>query len=710
MQKIIQPFEVIGAMKAYEEKRLLIADEMGMYKTAQAVLVNNKIREDDPDVKALVICPTSVKAHWAREISEWGYPRNQEITIINAKSYANDVERAKRSQWSIINYPLLSALDSDGLNGLIDRGFKHLILDEAHNAKNPDAIRTRAALQLSDRAEYVTLLSGTPIPNTIADIYVLMHLLNPEKYVLIGEKNIDREARRRFLNLYWERPQELKELLNEHMIRRSTADYIPQNVPSLEVKNVYLDIEGEWLEPYDSLLEQNMPLGRKLMQLEKCLLDTELVNPLLLDSLPKVSPKYEELDEIIAKETEKGKVLVFTNLKEGVVDKLLERYQKYGAIAITGDILTYGENKRERLRQQFQQDPDTKVLIATTAMHEGVDLTAANAVVNLMLPWTPAEYEQRIKRSQRPGEVEKDNVVAYNLIAKYNKRGRKSLEEAQWEMLKGKERNIKYLLSGIKLSREELLELSEPTRVPRIKYALKSDNSIIFEHYLRWRGIGTERALKRLNLRPGKAKKIAEMYQEFNMARNSADLYLSAIEEIKPDTPWLDLAGGPGMLGYYSQKQDSVYTLDLDVHMLNKGQELGTSNGYVQASFSNIPFANQSFGLVTCSLAFQMSEPKKERARILKEMNRVLKHDGEAIITLPVNYLGGQDKELFDNALSQYGFKPIEKYCGREVGPSKLDVYVLRKTGNYSDVESDLTFAGDRTRYERDKTLVKNER
>ena len=85
-------------------------------------------------------------------------------------------------------------------------------------------------------------------------------------------------------------------------------------------------------------------------------------------------------------------------------------------------------------------------------MNEGVDLTAATAVVNLTIPWTPAEFHQKYRRSQRPGEILKDEVdvyVPYTTIPDVQD----SIEKASLDMLVAKEDIVKYLMSGIRLGR-----------------------------------------------------------------------------------------------------------------------------------------------------------------------------------------------------------------------------------------------------------------
>lgn len=690
----IHPFEFIGAKRLYEDERFLLADEMGMFKTAQAIFANNKVRQKRRKTKTLVVCPNAVKEHWEREIDKWGYPKRQEVVVVDAQNYDSALRSARNADWVIINYPLMSRMDQERANYFSRLGFRHVILDEVHNAKNPEACRTRVVKTVADGAEFLSLLSGTPIPNTIEDVYVLMSLLEPKEYPLNFD-NIDvaKEARRRFADLYMQNPQVVKDLLHRRMLRREVADYLGGRVPSLLVDELFgIELSGGQLEVYNEILEQELTPGKKIKQLEKAMLDPRIVDRSLLRDtsvLDSLDPqKYEVLDEIIGAEAQKGKVLVFTNLKTGVVGSLVERYSRYGAIAITGDIPAYAHGHREELRRRFQRDDNYRVLFATTTMNEGVDLTAATTVVDLTIPWMPAERSQRVRRSQRIGEIEKEGLKRYTLVAKLPRF--KSLDQAMLDMLEGKERAINYMLSGIKLSREELMELQAPQRVPKVRRVIRAPNQTIFCYYVNWRGVGTERALKRLHRKNSPSEMIAELYPTFSMAYNSARIYTPLVESAR-QFPVLDLAGGTGVFSYFSKEPS--FLVDLDINMLRKAQEVSPLAKPINASISSIPLSSGSVGSVVCSLAYQMAEPTEERATTLQEMNRVLRPGGYAFLIIPSDYLSQSDRDKFDIAIGNYGFEKV--YQAFSQGPSKLDVYSLRKVGPPSPTSTNLRFKGD---------------
>ncbi len=702
----IHPFEFIGAYKLFSEERFLLADEMGMFKTAQAIFANSKFREKQrrskrKSMRTLIVTPTSVREHWVRELQQWAYP-NGEINVVYARDLVSGIRDVKNSTWTIISYHLMSMLDPELVSKLTNIGFHHIISDEVHNAKNPDALRTRALKTIIDQADYASLLSGTPIPNTISDLYVLMSILDPEKHPFDpegGSSDTDNfmRARQSFIQLYVERPQAVKELLHKKMLRRLAKDYIKVQVPELGVHRIEIPLEGRHLETYQAISEQDMNMGKKMMELTKVSLDPCLVNRALPRETNEkdTSDKYRELDEIIKREMSKpnGKVLAFTDLKTGVIKYLVEKYKRFGAVGITGDIATE-HGVRERIRQQFQRDPRTRVLFSTSTMHEGVDLTAATAVVDVTIPLTPAERYQRWKRSARPGEVKKEKVDAYTLFTTVPG-AQKSLEEALLVMVDSKERNADYLLRGMQLSLEELKEFDRTERIPRIVRAITSPSRAVFKHFLTWRSIGSESASKRIRRNPEISKYIAELYPEFSMTRNAAEVYVPIIKELersrKLETK-IDIGCGPGMLGYFLD--EPTIGFDIDPNMIKVGRKLYPNNRLGISQMSSLPLRDNIADLIVCSLAFQMTEPDKERAQTLQEMSRILKKSGYAIITLPGGYINYKDIIRFDQVLECYGFSVIDRKI--QAGKSWIDIYVLQKAHESKTSRSyNLIWKGD---------------
>jgi superfamily II DNA or RNA helicase len=78
-------------------------------------------------------------------------------------------------------------------------------------------------------------------------------------------------------------------------------------------------------------------------------------------------------------------------------------------------------DERRRLQALFRSDPDARVLVATDAAGEGVNLQNANLMVNYDLPWNPNRLEQRFGRIHRIGQTEVCHL--WNLVAKETREG-----------------------------------------------------------------------------------------------------------------------------------------------------------------------------------------------------------------------------------------------------------------------------------------------
>ena len=143
------PFQAAGVAFAKNKDGVLLADEMGLGKTVQALLLMNLDMEElgaGAKPRFLIICPASLRINWQRETAKW-LTRPLPIHIIEG--------RAKSEAWDkiiaeggvvIINFDIVEAHRPD-----IDRvEWDRLTVDEAHNLRNPEAMRTIAVLGGND--------------------------------------------------------------------------------------------------------------------------------------------------------------------------------------------------------------------------------------------------------------------------------------------------------------------------------------------------------------------------------------------------------------------------------------------------------------------------------------------------------------------------------------------------------------------------------
>ena len=113
---------------------------------------------------------------------------------------------------------------------------------------------------------------------------------------------------------------------------------------------------------------------------------------------------------------EDRKIVLFTEWTTmlNLIEPLLEK-RKLSFVRLDGSV---PQKKRQGLIHQFQKDPECRLFITTNAGATGLNLQAANTVINVDLPWNPAILEQRIGRIYRLGQKKK--VQVFNLVSKYS--------------------------------------------------------------------------------------------------------------------------------------------------------------------------------------------------------------------------------------------------------------------------------------------------
>ena len=132
--------------------------------------------------------------------------------------------------------------------------------------------------------------------------------------------------------------------------------------------------------------------------------------------------KWEELSRHFQTDVEmkgiahKNKMIVFTEHRD-TLNYLVEKIQ--GVLGNTASVASiHGGTPREerrKIQELFRNDKDVRVLVATDAAGEGVNLQNANLMVNYDLPWNPNRIEQRFGRIHRIGQTEVCHL--WNLVA-----------------------------------------------------------------------------------------------------------------------------------------------------------------------------------------------------------------------------------------------------------------------------------------------------
>ncbi|ALJ56796.1 RNA polymerase-associated protein RapA [Candidatus Xiphinematobacter sp. Idaho Grape] len=455
MKGRLRPYQIRGVQWLLERSRAglggLLADEMGLGKTVQILAMLESIGGP-----ALVVCPSSLVWNWEREAKQF-FPELRVATISGPKRAAL-FSRILEYGLSITSYALLRR-DIDQYRNI---EFSVIILDEGQHIKSPESQNAKAVYTL--RAQSRFILTGTPIENSIQDLWALFRFLLPgylgplqsfrDRYEipLLEEEGRDDIARRLFRRI---QPYVLRRLKQE------VLDDLPDKIEkvaevelSRNQKEAYVAFQLAARRKIDALMKKSdsdaarMLTLTALLRLRQLCCDLRLIHPEARESSSKIAALLELMQEVIGGN---HRVLVFSQFTS-MLDLI--------ALALDGEKIRYcrldGTTRdRKNVVDRFQEDCSLTVfLISLKAGGVGLNLTAADTVIHFDPWWNPAIEEQATARAHRIGQ--RHTVTSIKLIA------RNTVEERILRMQQAK----KELLSGVldlegALNRLSLIELRE---------------------------------------------------------------------------------------------------------------------------------------------------------------------------------------------------------------------------------------------------------
>ena len=530
-------YQIEPSLLLLQEKRILIADEMSLGKTLEDVVADmvleNKTGEHFQHVK---IVPHGMKDKWGRKFREYiEDDRIGKIVVLNTYS-DEELRGLEEADRIVVSYEALSFNESGTskrrlkkIKDILVRSGrrKKVTLDEGQNAKNPgaEAYRSRNVMDVANSAEYLSILSGTPIPNTLRDTYVLISLLMPNEF---PTPRAVREA-------YGRDPGLIRSVLRSKSIRRLVDDIL--DLPPVREDFVAIKLNPDQEKLYRIILENDELEGtRKLQLLRKALMDPALINPEMMDADQRhlvlaPSSVYEFFDGVVADVVPKGeKIVLFSpDFRKGVTEKLEQRYAQYDSARMDGT----NRNKREEIRLKFQKG-DVNVLVSTSVSEEGINLNRGNHVGFLLEDYAPGKRGQKIARERRWGQ--KKEVVVHTPIVEG------TVAQGVRELIQVKEQAIDFILDkGKKLTVDQRRAMSDdPTRASSLfKYMYTPEQQAaiyVNRMNIRMARSGDEKAV--LNWAKKAGRKYAENYcshWDTSYQANVARLYGQIIEGLQGD-------------------------------------------------------------------------------------------------------------------------------------------------------------------------------
>jgi superfamily II DNA or RNA helicase len=431
-----------GALFAARAGRCLIGDEMGLGKTVQAIAAAEIMARLFGVERVLIVCPTSLKHQWQREIGKFIHRPAGVIGGLRPQREA-DVA-APEPFFKIMNYDTVHA-DLD----LIERWAPDLvILDEAQRIKNWSTRVARSVKRI--RSPYAVVLTGTPLENRLEELISIVqfvdryrlgptfrllhdHQIRDEHGKVIGYQNLDRIGQTLEPILIRRQKDQVLDQLPERIDTNVFVPMLPEQMAHHEENRENVARVVQRWRKYKFLSEADQ--RRLMIGLQNMRMSCD--STYLLDQETDVGRKADEatmlLDELL--ERPDAKVVIFSQWLR--MHELLTRRldpKRLGYVLFHGGV---PGNKRGDLVQRFRDEPKCRAFLSTDAGGVGLNLQHASIVFNMDLPWNPAVLEQRIGRVHRLGQRQPVRVV--NFVA------RGTIEEGMLSVLSFK----KSLFSGV---------------------------------------------------------------------------------------------------------------------------------------------------------------------------------------------------------------------------------------------------------------------
>ncbi len=415
----LYPYQEEGIRFAAKAGRAIIADEMGLGKTIQAIGTAQLLRRRGLVETVLILCPTSLKYQWKREIERF---TGERVHVIEGDHLARRNQYRGEEPYRIISYH--AATNDIKVLGQLETDM--VIIDEVQRLKNWDTQIARAARKIKSR--YAVVLSGTPLENRLEELYSVVELVDQfclSPYYQFRDRYIDTDAKGS--NVGYKHLNELGDRLKPILIRRRKCD-VKLQMPKRQDKNLMMPMTKQQQVLHD---EANQVVSRLMQKWERYHFLSETDRNRLMQALQKMRMACDStfvLDQKTRYDTKVAEVVnIVSDLIESGDEKVVvfsqwERMARIIALELQAKEIEFEflhggvpSKKRKDMVNNFTDDPDDRVFLSTDAGSTGLNLQAASLVINVDLPWNPAVLEQRIARIYRLGQQR--NIQVINLVA-----------------------------------------------------------------------------------------------------------------------------------------------------------------------------------------------------------------------------------------------------------------------------------------------------
>lgn len=368
--------------------------------------------------RSAVVCPASLVLNWRDEVLKW--TSLPVYVAIGAKGKREKVYKQYMEQGGVLIVSRGTARND--LAMLQSLGTYTLVVDEAHFLRNRGTKQSEAIVSLGRVAKRKYALTGTPATSSPADVFGILHFLDPvkwssywhfaERYFKITKGFGSSRDVGDFKSLA--RKREYEELLNIVSVQRKRKD-IMKWLPDKQYQTIKLKMHKDQQKAYDEM--------RTMFEVEEIGLDAPTILAQMtrlrqITSVPSVlglshGAKFDFILEWLD-ENPNEQLLVFSNFSSGL--KVLQenlRAKKYKVGTLIGET---PKVQRDQFVRSFQSGVRQVLLCNIEAAGTGLTLDAAGTVIFLDRHYNPTQNEQAEDRIVATQQDRNLNALIIDLI------------------------------------------------------------------------------------------------------------------------------------------------------------------------------------------------------------------------------------------------------------------------------------------------------
>jgi superfamily II DNA or RNA helicase len=450
--KDLKPFQRQGVRFLVEHEVALLADEMGVGKSIQAIVAARVLFRLGQVKDSIILCPKSVLLDWERKLWEWA-PELRVITLSGRKQIRL-IDWSTPAHVYIVTYETLRQdIQEIGRNH-----FDLVVLDEIQRIKNPTTKISKAVRSIS--GNYLWGLSGTPLENRVEDTVAIFAYLKPGLLKYEDAK----------------KPEKVRNSIKPYFLRRKIEQVKHEfDLGEKISEEVWLDLSPRQRAVYDKAFHERVVELRENRESISITHVFAWINQLKQicnrDPVSGESVKFEYLIDALEHDIDPDeKVLVFSQYPKKSLTHLEAELMKYDPYVFAGGL---SAKKRDEVIEKFQVDDRQIMLMSVKAGGLGLTITRANHIFHLDLWWNPAVGEQAEGRAYRFGQERTVFVTTLYTID--------TIEEKIYRILAEKKRLFDTVIDDLSdsslsklLTEEELfsifgIETEKPEKAEKVK-------------------------------------------------------------------------------------------------------------------------------------------------------------------------------------------------------------------------------------------------